>query len=159
MTYWKQFKAKACSVALEAQSKEDALREIVANMTGAEVLPSALGAKALAALIDREALASTGVGMGVAIPHVKLAGLQQTSASLSVHKAGLEWNAVDGAPVQVIFAVLRPDKPGDKHDPEQHLEMMKWIARVSRFGDFRSFAVQASTKTQLVELLKEMASV
>lgn len=159
MSFWKQFKPKACSVGLTASTKEAALQEIVENLVAAQVLARPQASKALAAFLERESLASTGVGMGVAIPHVKLAGLEQSIASLSVHKLGLPWNAVDAAPVQVVFAVLRPDRPGDKHDPAQHLAMMQWVARLSRHADFRSFAVHATRKSELVELLAEMAEV
>jgi mannitol/fructose-specific phosphotransferase system IIA component (Ntr-type) len=159
MTFWKQFKPKACSVSLSAETKEDVLREIVANLVAAGTLEAALQAKALHALLERERMATTGVGQSVAIPHVKLPGLVQTAASLSVHPAGVEWGAVDSEAVHVVFTVLRPDKPGGKHDPEQHLEMMRWIARLARTSDFRRFCLQAKNRSDLVDLLKEMASV
>ncbi len=157
--FWKQFKTKACSASLAGNTKEEVLREVVDNMVAAGVLDAQHSAGAYAALLEREKTVSTGVGQNVAIPHVKLAGLDKTAASLSVHTAGLEWGAVDFDVVHVVFTVIRPDRPGDKHDPEQHLEMMRWIARLARTADFRSFALQAKTRTDLTELLKEMASV
>jgi mannitol/fructose-specific phosphotransferase system IIA component (Ntr-type) len=108
-------------------------------------------------LLEREELASTGVGQNVAIPHVKLEGLDEAVASLSVHNEGVEWAAVDGEPVQVLFTVLRPEHAGESHDPDRHLEMMRWVASLSRNGDFRNFAIQARTRTELVDLLKEMS--
>jgi len=158
MALWKLFKTKACSVDLAARTKEAALEEVVANLATAQLLTKPQAAKALAALLERETVASTGVGMGVAIPHIKLAGIETSIASLSVSRAGLEWKAIDAAPVQVIFTVLRPDQPNDKHDPARHLELMQWISRLSRHADFRSFAAQASTKTELLDLLAEMES-
>ena len=159
MNYWKQFKPKACSVHLKARSKEEALSEVVRNFVEAEVLPEALAADAERALLERERTASTGVGMSVAIPHVKLAGLDRAVCSLSVHREGLAWDAVDGAPVQLLFTVIRPEKKSTQHDPDRHLEMMRWIARLGRDGDFRRFAVRVKTKTELVDLLKEMSTV
>ncbi len=93
--------------------------------------------------------------MNVAIPHVKLAGLEKAICSLGVHQAGAEWDAVDGAPVKILFTVLRPAEAGEQHDPEQHLEMMRWIAKLGRDADFRNFALQAKTKKELVDLLKD----
>ncbi|MEO0661232.1 MAG: PTS sugar transporter subunit IIA, partial [Planctomycetota bacterium] len=107
--------------------------------------------------LEREELASTGVGMNVAIPHVKVDGLQEAICSLSVSPEGIEWRAVDGEPVHILFTVLRPGGATDQHDPEQHLEMMRWIARLARDPDFRGFALQARTKAELVGLLKEMS--
>jgi len=159
MNHWKQFKPKACSVHLKARSKEEALSEVVRNLVEAEVLPEALAADAERALLERERTASTGVGMSVAIPHVKLAGLDRAVCSLSVHREGLAWDAVDGAPVQLLFTVIRPDKKSTQHDPDRHLEMMRWIARLGRDADFRRFAVRVKTKTELVDLLREMSAV
>jgi PTS system nitrogen regulatory IIA component len=159
MSFWKQFKPKACSVALSSSDKVAVLTEVVADMVAAGILEEALSSKALAALREREALATTGVGQNVASPHVRLAGLTRTVAALSVHREGVEWASVDNEPVHVVFTVLRPEVSGRDHDPAQHLEMMRWIARLSRSSDFRSFALQAKTRTELVDLLREMASV
>ena len=159
MSFWKQFKPKACSIALKSDEKEAVLNEIVECMVKGGVLDDGLAPSTNAALIEREQLASTGVGQNVAIPHVKVAGLTKAVATLSIHHDGVEWAAVDGERVHIFFAVLRPDEPTDQHDPETHLEMMRWIARLSRDRDFRSFALQAKTRTELVDLLKEMAHV
>jgi mannitol/fructose-specific phosphotransferase system IIA component (Ntr-type) len=59
--------------------------------------------------------------------------------------------------VDVVFTILRPEERTDGHDPEEHLDMMRWIAGLSREADFRSFARQADKKSALVDLLKEHA--
>jgi PTS system nitrogen regulatory IIA component len=159
MTYWKQFKPKSCSVNLKAFDKAGALSEIIENMVKAGVLEEELQSAAADALEKREELASTGVGMGVAIPHVKIPGLSRVVCTLSVHQDGLEWASVDGEPVHVFFAVLRLERAGDEHDPDRHIEMMTWIARLAREADFRRFARAAKTKSELVNLLKEMSAV
>lgn len=159
MHFWKQFRAKACSVSLAGATKDDVLRELVTNLVEGGALEAGLSDKAFIALVEREKMATTGVGQNVAIPHVRVPGLAQAVAALSLHRAGLEWGSVDGDPVHLVFTVLRPDRAGEHHDPEQHLELMRWIARLSRSSDFRSFALQARTRTELVDLLKEMSAV
>lgn len=159
MNHWKQFKPKACSVNLKASTKEGALVEVVSNLVQAEILSNLLASDAESALLERERTASTGVGMSVAIPHVKLVGLERAICSLSVHREGIPWEAVDGAPVHLLFTVLRPDAKSNFHDPDRHLDLMRWIARLGRDGDFRRFAVKVKTKTELVDLLKEMSAV
>lgn len=154
--FWKQFRTKACSIAVKSGTKEEVLKELVANLVSAGSLDERLSRAAEEALLEREQLASTGVGQSVAIPHVKIAGLEEAVASLCVHRAGVAWAAVDGEPVHVFFTVLRPAQAGTRHDPERHLEMMKWIASLARNEDFRRFALQAKTKSELVDLLKEM---
>ena len=157
MNWWKHFRPKACSIGLKSESKSDALSEIVHNMVSAGILAEGSETSAVKALLEREQLASTGVGSGVAIPHVKLEGIDGAVCSLSIHEQGLEWAAVDGAPVHILFTILRPSEAGPKHDPEQHLEMMRWIAGLAREPDFRAFALRAGKRSDLIGLLKEMS--
>lgn len=155
--YWKYFKPAACSLRLAGSTREEVFQELVDNFVKAKSLDDALRAAALRALIEREQIASTGVGQQVAIPHVKLAGLAEPIFSLSLHPAGIEWDSLDGAPVLIVFAVLRPERPGARYDPDRHLDMMRWISQLGRDGDFRRFATGVSTKKGLVDLLREMA--
>jgi mannitol/fructose-specific phosphotransferase system IIA component (Ntr-type) len=159
MEFWKQFKPKLCSVDLCGATKDATLAEIVELLAKGGGLSAAARAGALRALLERERLGSTGVGLHVAVPHVKLRGLDRALCSLAVHRAGVEWQALDGAPVHVVFTVLRPEQPSDSHDPERHLELMRWIARLARDGDFRRFAQQVRTKTELLGLLEEKSAV
>jgi mannitol/fructose-specific phosphotransferase system IIA component (Ntr-type) len=159
MTYWKLFKAKSCSVELKSATKDETLAEILEGLVEGGALERELYERAHQGLLERERMATTGVGQNVAIPHIQVAGLELAVASLCVHPGGVEWGAVDGEPVQLFFTVLRPAQAGPRHDPAAHLEMMRWIARLGRDRDFRSFALQARTRKDLVDLLKEMSHV
>ncbi|MED6333811.1 MAG: PTS sugar transporter subunit IIA [Planctomycetota bacterium] len=159
MNFWKLFKPKSCIVKMKAADKDEALCEIVTQLVRGGTLDAEFEEKALEALRERERLASTGVGMSVAIPHVKISGLERVACNLAIHPEGLEWAAVDDSPVSIFFTVLRPARTGDQHDPQTHLKMMSWIARLGRDADFRRFAGSARTKTELVDLLKEMSAV
>ncbi len=155
--HWKLFKPSACSVNLKGTTQEDVFGELVTNLVRGKVLDPSLTDAAKAALIEREGLASTGIGQNVAIPHVKLAGLEEAAVSLSIHPKGVDWNSLDGEQVRVLFTVLRPERAGDRHDPERHLDMMRWISSLGREADFRRFAMAVSTRSELVALLKEMS--
>lgn len=159
MSTWKSFKPKSCTLDLEAPTKDLVLTEIVDLLVSSKSLPEELRESAVAALLERERTGSTGVGTNVAIPHVKLKGLDTVVCSLAVHERGVSWAAVDGAPVHIVFTVLRPDRPTDKHDPTKHLEMMQWIARLARDADFRRFALHVETKADLIDLLEEKSGV
>ena len=159
MTFWKEFKSKSCSSRLKADVKEQALEEVVDLLVKGGELDASLRDRALDALLTREILASTGVGMNVAIPHVKLKGIDRVVCSLCVSRDGIDWNAVDGEPVSILFIVLRPERATDSHDPEEHIERMSWIARLGRQADFRNFVLQAKTKAEMLGLLKEMSAV
>ena len=155
--YWKLFKPAACSVELAGATREEVFAQLVENFVQAKCLAAGQQKAALKALLERETVASTGVGQRVAIPHVKLAGLEEALFSLSLHRGGIEWGAIDGQPVSIFFTVLRPEKAGARHQPERHLDMMRWISQLGRDADFRRFAQAVTTKKALVDLLREMS--
>ena len=62
------------------------------------------------AILEREKIVSTGIGLGVAIPHAKLQGYTDFFIAVGIQaKEGIEWNALDGAPVRLIFMIGGPD--------------------------------------------------
>ncbi len=106
---------------VRAGSKKQALQElsaIAAAQTEQEER------SVLDMLLARERLGSTGVGAGVAIPHAKLAGLTQIAAVFARLREPIEFDAVDGKPVDLIFLLLAPDSAGSDH--------LKALALVSR---------------------------
>lgn len=76
-------------------------------------------------LTERERLGSTGFGGGIAIPHAKLPGLTQVRGVVVRLAAPIAFDAVDEAPVDVVFALLSPLDSGAEH--------LKTLARVSRY--------------------------
>jgi len=76
-------------------------------------------------LLQRERLGSTGVGQGVAIPHGKLAELTEIVGLFARLDKPIEFEAVDGEPVDVVFLLLAPESAGADH--------LKALARISRF--------------------------
>jgi PTS system nitrogen regulatory IIA component len=88
----------------------------------------------LQVLVDRERLASTGAGSGVAIPHGRLGSLADMRAVLAIVPQGVDFDAIDGDPVTLAVAILGP-----LDQPSAHL---KALARVSR--TVRDEAVRAA---------------
>jgi PTS system nitrogen regulatory IIA component len=114
----------------------------------------ASGSGALAAdvervLTEREDLQSTGIGDGVAIPHGAMPDLAQQYAALLVAPLGVEFAAIDGAPVSILFAVIGP-----KRASGEHLKTLARISRVLRSRDFRERLRSAQNRAQLLELLR-----
>ncbi|MFT5463401.1 MAG: mannitol/fructose-specific phosphotransferase system IIA component (Ntr-type), partial [Planctomycetota bacterium] len=155
--YWKLFKPSACNVKLKGTTQESVFGEIAAGLVKSKGLPAEMAEGVVQVLVQREELASTGIGQTVAIPHVKIEGLEEALVSLSVHPAGLDWRSLDGLPVHLLFTVLRPAQAGPKHDPERHLAMMRWVSLIGQQADFRRFALNVGTRTELVDLLKEIS--
>lgn len=65
--------------------------------------------KFLQAVIEREKIVSTAIGMGVALPHAKLAGYDHFFIAIGIHPKGVSWDAVDQIPVRLIFMIGGPD--------------------------------------------------
>lgn len=78
-------------------------------------------------LADREALASTGVGSGVAIPHGRLPGLDRVRVGVGVHPRGVAFDAIDGRPVHIFIVVLSPD-----NEPGHHLKLLRHASLMLR---------------------------
>ena len=81
-------------------------------------------AQILEALAVRERLGATGFGLGTAIPHGKIAGLQHMTGLFARLTAPLDYGAIDGQPVDLVFLLLAPEGAGADH--------LKALARVSR---------------------------
>jgi len=67
----------------------------------------------LGALQNREALGSTGVGQGIALPHAKIAGLDRLFGLFARLERPIDFDAIDQRPVDLVFLLLVPDKPGN----------------------------------------------
>jgi PTS system nitrogen regulatory IIA component len=83
-------------------------------------------------LTDREKLQSTGIGEGVAIPHGALPNLETQFASLLIVPEGVDFAAIDGQPVNILFAVITP-----KRATGEHLKTLARVSRVLRNKAFR----------------------
>jgi PTS system nitrogen regulatory IIA component len=81
-------------------------------------------ATVLASLNEREQLGSTGFGHGVAIPHGKIEGLKQIYCLFTRLSEPLDYKAIDGRPVDLVFLLLSPPDVGADH--------LKALARISR---------------------------
>jgi PTS system nitrogen regulatory IIA component len=66
-------------------------------------------------LINRERLGSTGIGSGVAVPHCRLDGLTAPIAALVKLPSGIDFEAIDNAPVDILFALIVPSDATDEH--------------------------------------------
>jgi PTS system nitrogen regulatory IIA component len=75
-------------------------------------------------LLEREKLQSTGIGDGVAIPHASTDDAPGQSAALIICPGGIDFEAIDGAPVHIVFGVIGPRKATGEH--------LRTLARISR---------------------------
>jgi len=97
---------------LRASDKAQLMRELAQRAAG----PAGLSADTIiAALTQREALGSTGLGGGVAIPHARFAELKQPFGLLARLRKAIAFDAIDGQPVNIVFLLLLPaEKAGEQ---------------------------------------------
>lgn len=146
-----EFIAKDAIVAqLSAVKRDEAIHELVDALVSAGAAPKTLRDTLVKLILDREKKGSTGFGKGVAVPHVKHEKIKKMTATIGVSAAGIDFNALDKAPVYTIFLLL---SPADK--PDEHLQAMENIFSHLQQETFRRFLRQATTADQVMELIEE----
>jgi PTS system nitrogen regulatory IIA component len=106
----------------------------------------------LDALMDREALGSTGVGRGVAVPHARLPGLDQLRAVMVRLERPVAFDAVDGQPVDILFVLFAPETA-----QTEHLRALARVSRLLRQGEVREHLRQARSPDAIYAVLSREA--
>ncbi|MDR7194098.1 PTS sugar transporter subunit IIA [Luteimonas terrae] len=104
------------------------------------------------ALREREQLGSTGIGRGVAIPHARSTAFREPRAAFLRLSHPIDFNAADGQPVDLVFAMCVPD-----HQVEQHLQTLAGLVEHFSSADFRDDLRSARDLARLRSLLLEVA--
>jgi PTS system nitrogen regulatory IIA component len=91
-------------------------------------------------LVRREELQSTGVGGGVAIPHASVEGLDRIIGAVLLCPEPIGFDAIDGMPVSIVFAIVGPRK-----STGEHLKTLAKVSRLLRDDDFRARLVAAGS--------------
>ncbi|MDB4942681.1 MAG: IIA-like nitrogen-regulatory protein PtsN [Labilithrix sp.] len=99
-------------------------------------------------LLEREALQSTGIGEGVAIPHGALPQLKEQVAALLIVPEGVEFQAIDDAKVSILFGVIGP-----KRATGEHLKTLARVSRLLRSREFRARLVGAPSSASVYDLI------
>jgi nitrogen PTS system EIIA component len=141
---------EAILVDLQANGKEEAIREIVRSLYTAGKLAEQELESVTRAILNREELGSTGIGQGVAVPHTRHPTVNRLIGTVALSQTGVEFAALDGEPVNIFFLLVSPpNQPGD------HLRALENISRHLKDERFVSFLRQARTRESVIELLDE----
>lgn len=100
-------------------------------------------------LLEREQLGSTGIGAGVAIPHCKMKGLERAVLAIGLVKKGIDFGAVDGEPVRVLFLLVSPNDA-----PAEHLQALAAISRWVKADRHVEKILHASERQAIYGLLQ-----
>ena len=135
---------------LNADTKEGALAAMVDKV--ASVIPEVDSGKALAVLLDRERLGTTGIGEGIAIPHGRLAGLPQILVLMARSVRGVPFEALDHKPCHLFFLVFAPEGGS----AGQHLRILAQISRLGKNLAFCRSLIDAPSPDELWQVLTEV---
>jgi len=136
----------AVKVGLESVDKEECFEEMIDIVVRAGRVTDR--AATLRVIQERENLATTGIGEGVAVPHGKLASIPELTAALGTSADGIEFDSVDGKPVHLVVLLLASaDKPG------QHILALAEISRLVKTPGFLRKAIDAKTPTEFLDML------
>ena len=110
-------------IELESDNKDEVFEELVDRFCQTQKV--GLRDEILDALWQREHKMSTGIQKGIAIPHGKISSLENVFGVLGISKKGIDYDALDGQPVYIIFMLLAP-----LDDSELHLRLLKRLAEL-----------------------------
>lgn len=102
------------------------------------------------AVFEREKIMSTGVGKGLAIPHGKAAGIEQTYAAFAILEDPVDYEAIDDQPVSMVFLLVGPQASNSLH-----IKMLSRISRLMNNSEFRERLKTCSTAEDIIEQFKE----
>jgi len=102
------------------------------------------------AISEREKIVSTGIGMGVAIPHAKLSDYDDFFIAIGILQKGVDWNALDHTPVRLIFMIGGPD---DKQT--EYLQILSSLTLAIKDEERRKKMLTLNSPHAIIDLFKE----
>jgi PTS system nitrogen regulatory IIA component len=105
-------------------------------------------AEVLGAVEEREAVLSTGIGFGVAIPHARSSAVRELSVVCGVSPVPVPYDSIDGEPVRLFFLIIGPEASAG-----QHVKVLSRIARLVRRENLRQQLCEAGTAEEFYAAL------
>lgn len=139
---------RAIELSLRAHSREEAIEILVRRLADEGRLPDA--ARAREAVLERERALSTGVGQGVAVPHATLAGIDEPVVAFGRVAEGLDFDALDEKPVNLIFLLLAPES-----EISMHLKLLSRVSRLCNDPDFREALKNAHSARDVLATIEK----
>ena len=142
--------AKAVCADLKATTKKELIEELVNPLLNAEIIEKKIKPKLIEILLAREALGSTAIGQGIAIPHGKCENVTKLTAALGISKKGVNFDSLDGEPAYIFFLLVAPiDSAGP------HLKALARISRLLKDKYFRENLKVAKDEKAIIKLVTQ----
>jgi mannitol/fructose-specific phosphotransferase system IIA component (Ntr-type) len=133
---------------LRARGRDEAIRELLRLLERAGGVPD--HEEAFRAVMDREALVSTGVGRNVALPHALVVGLTEVQIALGMSSIGVDFAAPDGMPAHVVFLLLFPAQ-----DTTRRIKILAQLSRLLRQKELLQRLMTAHSSDNALAVLRE----
>jgi mannitol/fructose-specific phosphotransferase system IIA component (Ntr-type) len=131
---------------LAGKTKEKVLEEMVELVCTSDAVTDR--AALLSAVRERERVLSTGIGLGIAIPHAKIAGVSRFVVAVGRHAEGIEFDAIDGRSVHLVVLIAGPQDAQDRY--------LRLLARLSgrlKLDEVRKKLLAAASPAEIVSIL------
>ena len=140
----------ALSDDLNASSKSEVISELIALLVEAGAIDKKNKPKVVEVLMAREALGSTAIGQGIAIPHGKSDATDKLVAALGISKKGVNFDSLDGEPAYIFFLLVAP---ADSAGP--HLKALARVSRLLKDKFFRESLKSTKSSKEILELVSQ----
>jgi len=142
--------SEAVNFDLKAKNKEEVIDELVTLLVNAETVEKKHKSKIIEVLLAREALGSTAIGQGIAIPHGKSEYVPEMVAGLGISKKGINFDSLDGEPAHIFFLLLAPvDSAGP------HLKALARVSRLLKDKFFRESLKSVKSNKEILDLVSQ----
>ena len=141
---------KAVCANLQSKTKPDVISELLDLLIDAGAVDKKNKKKILEVLMAREALGSTAIGQGIAIPHAKSDCVKKLVGCLGVSKFGINFDSLDGEPAYIFFLLIAPT---DSAGP--HLKALATISRILKDKYFRESLKTVEDEKQILKLVAQ----
>lgn len=130
---------------LEVDTQEDAIKTLINMVSQTGYLDDKYAF--YDAIMEREKIVSTGIGMGTAIPHAKLSSFNDFFIAIGILRKGIEWNALDGSPVRIIFLIGGPD-----NKQTEYLHILSKLTQVIKDDQIRKKMLSLNSPEDIIKL-------
>jgi PTS system nitrogen regulatory IIA component len=136
---------------LQAHEKSAVIRELADHLAAHVTGPQKIDREVLAkVLLERERLASTAIGEGVAIPHGKLDAVGKLVAVVGRATEGVDFDSMDGRPTHLFFVLVAPE-----NSTGVHLKALARISRLFKDPEFRTRLMQAKDAAEIYRVIAD----
>jgi fructose-specific phosphotransferase system IIA component len=141
---------KAIVTEIKSTKKEEVIRELVDALINAGEIEKRNKNKLTEALMAREALGSTAIGQGIAIPHAKSDCVKSLVAAFGISKKGVDFDSLDGEAAYIFFLLVAPQ---DSAGP--HLKALARISRLLKDKYFRDSLRSAADDKAVIKIISQ----